>query len=142
MSEKRKSEEDRLIEAFRTLGADRKTEILHALELQAETFRAQVESRSKRIVATSGAVEVDLIDKLAQAISIHLKPPIPLSIDLWDIATIAAFLKRDPQVVRERMACMPEFPKAIRLPTKNGRTQPLYKAKEIIEWTEKFKDRN
>ncbi len=100
--------------------------------------------RSKPIVCSpTEIIEVDLIDKLALAISTHLKPPpIPLSVDLWDIGIIATFLKREPQVVRERIACMPSFPRAIRLPTKNCRTQPLYKAKEIIEWAEKHQERN
>lgn len=88
-------------------------------------------------------IDIDeLIVRIAEEVAVRLRPAIPLSVDLWDIAIIAEFLKRDPQVVRERMACMPSFPKAIRLPTKNGRAHPLYKAKEIIEWTEKFRDRN
>jgi hypothetical protein len=86
--------------------------------------------------------ELNLIEKLADEVAKRLQPVIPLSIDLWDIATIAAFLKRDPQVVRERMACTPSFPKAIRLPTKNGRAQPLYKAKEIIEWADRHQEKN
>ena len=61
---------------------------------------------------------------------------------LWDISTIAQYLKRDPQVVRERMACLPSFPKAIRLPTKTGRAQSLYLAEEVIAWTKQFKDKN
>lgn len=61
---------------------------------------------------------------------------------LWDISTIAQYLKRDPQVVRERMACLPSFPKSIRLPTKTGRAQPLFLAEEVIAWTKQFKDKN
>ncbi|MBZ2208509.1 hypothetical protein [Massilia soli] len=61
---------------------------------------------------------------------------------LWDIATIALYLKREPQVVRERMACLPSFPKSIRLPTKTGRAQPLFLAEEVIAWTKKYKDKN
>ncbi|WUR14704.1 hypothetical protein E7V67_006235 [[Empedobacter] haloabium] len=86
--------------------------------------------------------DADLIDRLAAALAEHTKPVIPLSIDLWDIATIAAYLKRDPQTVRERMACLPSFPKAIRLPTKNGRTHPLYRAVEVIKWTEGYRDKH
>lgn len=61
---------------------------------------------------------------------------------LWDISTIAQYLKRDPQVVLECMACLPSFPKAIRLPTKTGKAQPLFLAEEVIAWTKKFKDKN
>ncbi|WP_426343080.1 hypothetical protein ACN9MU_16530 [Pseudoduganella sp. R-32] len=137
-------EETRLLAAFRSLDADRKAATLRAVELQAQMDQAKANLRAKPVVISpTEVIEADLIDKLALAISTHLKPqPIPLSVDLWDIATIAAFLKRDPQVVRERMACTPSFPKAIRLPTKNGRAQPLYKAKEVMEWTERFRDKN
>lgn len=131
------TEEVRLFAAFRDLDSDRRSEILHALELQ-----AQANSLAKRVAAQPERVELDLIDKLALAIADRLKPTIPLAIDLWDIGMVASYLKRDPQVVRERMACTPSFPKAIRLPTKSGRAQPLYKATEIIEWTERFRDRN
>ncbi|KQV78496.1 hypothetical protein ASD15_22045 [Massilia sp. Root351] len=87
--------------------------------------------------------EMDMmISKLAEAMAQHIRPAIPLSIDLWDIATIAAYLKREPQVVRERMACLPSFPKAIRLPTKNGRAQPLYNAKDVITWVQSHQERH
>jgi hypothetical protein len=86
--------------------------------------------------------EMEVIAKLAEAIERLHTPAIPLSIDLWDIAIIAQYLKRDPQVVRERMACLPEFPKAIRLPTKTGRAQPLYKATEVIAWTQRYQEKN
>ncbi|NYE62225.1 hypothetical protein FHW58_003440 [Duganella sp. 1224] len=82
----------------------------------------------------------EILSKILEKLS--APPAIPLSIDLWDIASIAAYLKRDPQVVRERMACLPSFPKAIRLPTKTGRAQPLYKAMEVIAWTNSHQERN
>jgi len=86
--------------------------------------------------------ETELVSKLADVLNKHLQPTIPLAIDLWDIATIASYLKRDPQVVRERMACLPSFPKAIRLPTTKGRAQPLYKAAEVIAWTHAFQEKH
>jgi len=83
-----------------------------------------------------------LLGKLAEAVAALAKPAIPLSIDLWDIATIATYLKRDPQVVRERMACLSSFPKAIRLPTKTGRAQPLYNAQEVIKWAQSYQEKH
>lgn len=83
----------------------------------------------------------EILTKILEKLSAPA-PVIPLSVDLWDIATIAAFLKREPQVVRERMACLPTFPKAIRLQTKTGRAQPLYKATEVIAWTNSHQERN
>lgn len=86
--------------------------------------------------------DIDLIERLALAVAALVKPAIPLSVDLWDIATIAQYLKREPQVVRERMACLPSFPKAIRLPTKTGRAQPLYNAQEVIKWAQSYQEKN
>lgn len=86
--------------------------------------------------------EHDLIDRLAAALAERTKPAIPISIDLWDISTIAQFLKRNESVVRERIACKPDFPPAIRLPTETGnRGHPLYKASEVIKWADKYTER-
>lgn len=85
--------------------------------------------------------ELDLIEKLAQAVAVHITPAISPDIDLWDNTMIAAYFKRDPQVTRQTIACLPSFPKAIRLPT-SRKSQPLYKANEVIAWAEQFKDKN
>jgi len=85
----------------------------------------------------------DLIARLATELAKQLKPALPIEIDLWDIATIATYLKRSESVVRERMACLPDFPKAIRLPsTRSARGQALYRAKEIVNWTARYQDKN
>jgi predicted transcriptional regulator len=86
--------------------------------------------------------EAQVIAKLVEALEKLQRPAIPLSVDLWDMATIAQYLKRDAGTVRERMACLPSFPKAIRLPTSKGRAQPLYNAKEIIAWAESYREKN
>jgi len=87
--------------------------------------------------------ELDLIERLAAAIAKHVRPAIPLEVDLWDIATIAAYIKRSEAHVRERMACLPDFPKAIRLPSVTGsRGQALYPAKEVLAWIFKHRDKN
>jgi hypothetical protein len=85
--------------------------------------------------------EVELLEKLANAINRLTKPTIPLSIDLWDVSTIAQFLKRSDSQVRERVTCLPDFPKAIRLPSQNGRGHPLYKATEVIAWVESLQEK-
>lgn len=86
--------------------------------------------------------ELQLIDKMASAFAKYVNPTIPLHIDLWDIATIAAYLKRNETVVRERLACKPDFPAAIRLPTESGRRgHALYRAKEVILWAEKYSEK-
>ena len=85
----------------------------------------------------------DLIIRLAAELAKQLKPALPIEIDLWDIATIAIYLKRSESVVRERMACLPDFPKAIRLPsTRSGRGHALYRAKEVVRWAARYQDKN
>lgn len=87
-----------------------------------------------------------MIEQLATAVAQLARPSIPVDVDLWDMETIGRFLKRDPQVVRERMECLPAFPKAIRLPTmtgnRAGKSQPLYWAKEIIAWAKSHQERH
>lgn len=85
----------------------------------------------------------DLIARLAAELAKQLRPRIPVEIDLWDIATISAYVKRSESVVRERMACLPDFPKAIRLPsTRSVRGQALYRANDIIKWAARYQDKN
>jgi hypothetical protein len=89
------------------------------------------------------ALDTNIIDVLAAAVAAKVRPAIPLEIALWDIATIAAYLNRGESQVRERMACLPDFPKAIRLPTVTGsRGQALYKAKDVIKWVSCYQDKN
>lgn len=87
--------------------------------------------------------EGELLEKLATALAKHFKPSfaIPVDIDLWDVSMVAQYLKRDPAVVRERIAVLPDFPKAIRLPAKQGRAHPLYKAAEVIQWAETYREK-
>lgn len=62
-------------------------------------------------------LDTNIIDLLAAAVAKQVRPAIPIDIALWDIATIAAYLNRGESQVRERMACLSDFPKAIRLPS-------------------------
>jgi hypothetical protein len=87
--------------------------------------------------------ENDLIQQMAAAVAQHLQPAIPVQIDMWDVATIARVLKRSETQVRNRMICLPDFPKAIRLPVVGGgRGQPLFRASEVLEWAGKYQDRH
>lgn len=65
-----------------------------------------------------------------------MTPTQPISIALWDTKDIAAYLHRSQDRVYSDIVCLPTFPKPIRLPVK-GRAQALYKAREVIAWTEK-----
>jgi len=81
-----------------------------------------------------------LIEKLAAALAAQLPQPIPIEIDLWDVATIARLLKRNESQVRNRLVCLPDFPKAIRLPTAAG--PRLYRAAEVLAWVSKYQDKD
>jgi hypothetical protein len=81
------------------------------------------------------------IEELAHRIAEAVRPSLPIDIDLWDVKTIGAYLKRDPAVVRERICCLPTFPAAIRLPNIKGqRMHPLWKASEVIAWAESYRE--
>lgn len=85
----------------------------------------------------------ELVRQLIEAIGNIAKPAIPVEIDLWDTKTVAAYLKRSEAVVRERIACLPDFPKAIRPPSiKTARGNPLYEAREVMAWARKYKEKN
>ena len=71
--------------------------------------------------------------KLDAILALLEQPAVPLADRLWDHGDVARYFRRNPQVVRESITCVPSFPKAIRLPSK-GRAQPLYKAGEVIAW--------
>lgn len=87
--------------------------------------------------------EQELIQQMAAAVAQHLQPAIPVNVDLWDVATIARVLKRSESQVRNRLICLPDFPKAIRLPVDGGgRGKPLYRANEVLDWTRKYQDRH
>lgn len=86
------------------------------------------------------AEDQSIIDRLAAAVAGQINR-IPIEIDLWDSARIGEFLKVGSRQVLERYAPLPNFPRAIRLPTpQGGNGQPLWKAVEVIAWAEKFKE--
>ena len=87
------------------------------------------------------AHSMNQIEVLLDAIN-NLSPRIPITVDLWSVKEIAAYLKRSEAVVRDRITALPGFPQAIRLPVAGSkrRGQPLWKAKEVIAWTEKHQE--
>lgn len=85
--------------------------------------------------------DTELIERLSAALAEKANPTIPLNIRLWDIATIAQYLNRNVDVVRQRIVCLPSFPPAIRLPAGEASVgKPLWKAAEVIEWVESHKE--
>ncbi len=45
---------------------------------------------------------------------------------LWSLDDIAAYLNRSKITVQQRVACKPDFPKAVRIPTSAGKLGPLW----------------
>jgi hypothetical protein len=81
----------------------------------------------------------DLAARLEAAIEKLERPAVPLADQLWTIAQVATYLHRNAKSVRETMICLPNFPKAIRLPSK-GRGRPLYNAAEVVEWARRYRE--
>lgn len=81
----------------------------------------------------------ELIDQLVQAIQARA---IPMDVDLWDADGVAGYLKVQRRTVLEVFAPRPDFPAAIRLPTRgSGPGAPRWKASKVIEWAESRQDR-
>lgn len=80
------------------------------------------------------------IEELAKQIADRVRPAVPIEYALWDIAEVAAYMHKSADVVRNRIACLPSFPKPIRTPAlregKMTRGHPVYKAIEVIRWNE------
>lgn len=85
----------------------------------------------------------ELLDELIERLKTATVPALaalpvaalPVSVDLWDIERIAAYLKRSIKVVRDEVVQLPGFPRPIRIPT-SKRPHPLYKAREVVKWAE------
>jgi hypothetical protein len=95
-----------------------------------------------RKVSDISEADAALVDRIAEAVHrlAAQQMPIPLSVDLWDIAMVARYLKRDEDTVRRRIVSLADFPKPLRIPSANGRGHPLYKAVEVIAWAESLRD--
>lgn len=80
----------------------------------------------------------DLLEKLLDHLTKPQAAPFPVTIDLWDTRTIAAYLKRSVDTVRDDIVTLLTFPKPIWLPVKSRtRAHALYKAREVIAWAER-----
>ncbi|QYF95757.1 hypothetical protein KY495_11715 [Massilia sp. PAMC28688] len=88
-------------------------------------------------------VRLEDLVKRCEALLVKLdQPAISLEFQLWDHGDVSAYFKRHPRTVREQITCLPSFPKAIRLPSKDRCAQPLYRAGEVVEWANQFRDRH
>jgi hypothetical protein len=89
-----------------------------------------------------GTAYEELLLTVLERIARRLGGAIPLEIDLWSGDELAAYFKRDRRSVMEKIVCLPSFPRAIRLPSAiGGKGQPLWKAREVIEWAESYQEK-
>lgn len=66
---------------------------------------------------------------------------IPIIARYWNAKSVAICLDCSVSQVNDRYAPMPDFPKARRFPTvDNRKSHPKWKAIEIIEWADKWKE--
>jgi len=79
-------------------------------------------------------IDNETIDRLADAV-LKRAGQMPISVALWDTAAIGVYLGRSINRVRTDIVCLPTFPRPIRLPVP-GKSQALYKAREVIAWAE------
>lgn len=70
------------------------------------------------------------------------KLEIPFEYRLWDADECAEYLHKNKRVFLERYAAMPSFPKRIPPPnTRGGKSQPLWRAIEVVNWALKFQEK-
>lgn len=67
--------------------------------------------------------------------------PLPVEVDLWDTEHIARYLKYSYSTVRDKIICLPSFPRPIRINTANGTSLPRFKAREVIQWAESLQEK-
>lgn len=97
----------------------------------------------------SPALPADVLRALAAALAEQLAAqpspstaPVPIDVALWTIAEVANYLRVSEQHCRERLAPLPSFPRAIRLPSSGpaGRGAPRWRAREVIDWSHTLRE--
>lgn len=85
--------------------------------------------------------DTETIERIAVEVARRIRPQI--EDDLWDSECAGLYLKVSARTVAERFAPLPDFPKAIRLPTESGgRGHPRWPAEEIRAWAKKYRERS
>ena len=60
---------------------------------------------------------------------------------LWSAADIGEYLGLSTRHVADRVVVMPTFPRAIRIPTTQGKSQPRWKPAEVEAYAEQHQER-
>ena len=91
---------------------------------------------------TSADVSDSFVSMLAEKIAARMATHRSIELGFWNATEISEYLKRNTANVRRNILTLPSFPKAIRLPNDTGKSQPLYRSIEVIEWANSFKEKN
>ena len=78
------------------------------------------------------AAIIEWVDKILER-----QPLMPTHQQLWSPAQVATYLGVSKRTVAERYAARPDFPQAIRLPSKSGRGLLRWKAADVMRWADK-----
>jgi hypothetical protein len=88
------------------------------------------------IVKTIGrTMATEMAKHITELAENQAKQLLPLSVQLWNRARLGVYLARKETAIN-RLICQPGFPKCVYLPVDQGRSQPLWKAMEIIQWVD------
>jgi hypothetical protein len=84
-----------------------------------------------------------VLQKLDTLIAATRAASMPVDVKLWDAEQIGIYLCVSTRQVAERYAMLPDFPRAICLPSSGEgiKTHRRWKAADIIEWTEGRQER-
>lgn len=88
---------------------------------------------------TISTEEQELIQKLTQSISNLAVNPVPLDKRLWNSDDCSQYLRMSKKTFQSYYAPHPKFPRSIKLEREGGRSTPLWKASEVVEWAIKHK---
>ena len=72
---------------------------------------------------------------MAGELANQIKSALPLSIQLWNRKHLSQYLNRK-ETALNKLICQPDFPQPIRLHSEQSKTQPLWRAADIIKWVE------
>ena len=86
---------------------------------------------------TMSAQDQAILAKLDELIAVTRAGTIPMR-DRWgDAAAVGAMLGQAPRYVREKLACLPDFPKPL-----SESMQPRWLLAEVQEWALEYRRRN
>lgn len=80
------------------------------------------------------------IEQLADLISDKINT-VPITERLWSLKTISNALECSINTARN-LTRRPDFPPSYRFPSKKDAAQPRWKAMDVINWAEKYRNRD